>query len=250
MLKKVILCTVLLLIVSCASKKDEDEIDTRSADQLYEAGLLDLKNKNYKSASDLFSKVAYEFPYEDIASKAHVMEIYSYYLAADYDSMIPAIENYIKIFPASSDIPYVYYLQALAYYEQIDAPVRDQTTTFEAKDALEELLNRFPNSNYAKDARIKLDLVNDHLAAQEMDIGRYYLHSGNIISAINRFKVVVDKYQTSTHIQEALYRLVECYNFLGLKEESRKNAEVLGYNYPDSKWYKEAYKLVAKNDKN
>lgn len=246
LLKRSILTLACLALLSCASKKNEDEVDTRTATELYQAATAELKAKDYKEAADLFSKVAYEYPYDDLAPKAHVMEVYSYYVAGDYDSMLPAIDNFLKIFPASPDIAYIYYLRALAHYEQIDSPVRDQTETTEAKAALEELLSRFPDSEYAKDAKFKLDLVNDHLAAQEMDIGRYYLHTGNLISAINRFKIVVEQYQTTTHIQEALYRLVECYNFLGLKEEAVKNAEVLGYNYPESKWYKEAFKLVGK----
>jgi outer membrane protein assembly factor BamD len=241
-----ILISLLLLInVACSHKKNvEEPIDDRTPEQLYEAGLGELRAHNYKSAADLFTKVAYEFPYHDLASKAHIMEIYSYYAMGDYDNVIPAVDNYIKIFPASTDIPYVYYLRALSYYEQIDPPVRDQTMTFEAKSALEELIARFPDTSYAKDSKIKLDLVNDHLAAQEMIIGRFYLHSGELISAINRFKVVVNNYSTTTHIQEALYRLTEAYIFLGLINEAQQNAAVLGYNYPESSWYKKSYKLI------
>ncbi|MEI6188426.1 MAG: outer membrane protein assembly factor BamD [Alphaproteobacteria bacterium] len=243
----IIFSTLLLLTVSCAHKKNnEDPVDTRDAIQLYEDGLKEIEAKRYKAATESFSKIAYEFPYDDLAPKAHIMEIYSYYLMSDYDSLIPAVENYIKIFPASQDIPYVYYLRTLAYYEQIDAPVRDQTMTIEAKAALEDLIARFPNTPYAKDAKIKIDLVNDHLAGQEMIIGRYYLHAGDLISAINRFKVVVDTYPTTTHIQEALYRLTEAYLFLGVVDEAKKNASVLGYNYPNSIWYKDAYKLLQK----
>lgn len=249
MIQKILITALCLCFLSSCASKKEEEIDTRNAEQLYNDGLKEVKDKSYKAAAELFSKAAYEFPYEDLAPKAHIMEIYSYYLAADYDSMIPAIDNYLKIFPASSELDYVYYLRVLAYYEQIDAPVRDQTMTFEAKSAIEELLARFPDSKYAQDVKLKLDLVNDHLAAQEMDVARYYLHSGNIISAINRFKAVIDTYQTTTHIQEALYRLVECYNFLGLHDEALKNAQILGYNYPSSKWYKEAYALVDKYEK-
>jgi outer membrane protein assembly factor BamD len=244
----IIFSALLLLNISCAHKKsDEEQIDTRSAAELYEDGLNEIKDNHYKAASELFSKVAYEFPYDELAPKAHIMEIYSYYLMSDYDSIIPAVENYIKIFPASPDIPYVYYLRALAYYEQIDAPVRDQTMTVDAKAALDELITRFPNTSYAKDAKIKIDLVNDHLAGKEMIIGRYYLHAGDLISAINRFKTVVNEYPTTTHIQEALYRLTEAYLFLGLPKEAESNAAVLGYNYPNSHWYKDAYKLINAN---
>ncbi len=241
----IIFCLILLTSTACSHKKNQEEPeDTRTAEQIYKDGLQAMHDKNFKTSAELFSKVAYEFPYQDLASRAHIMEIYSYYATGDYDSVIIAVENYIKIFPASTDIPYVYYLRALACYEQIDSPTRDQSITIDAKEAFETLIARFPNTSYAKDGRIKLDLINDHLAAQEMIIGRYYLHSGNLISAINRFKIVVEKYATTTHIQEALYRLTEAYLFLGLFDEARNNAAVLGYNYPKSSWYKNAYKLI------
>jgi len=148
------------------------------------------------------------------------------------------------MYPASKDIPYVYYMKALSYYEQIDIPYRDQEMTVKAKEEFQTLLTTFPNSIYSKDGRIKLELIDDHLAAHEMIIGRFYMKTGDILAAIKRFRVVVERYQTTSHIEEALHRLVEGYTFLGLKKEAEANAAVLRHNYPASPWYKESYKVI------
>lgn len=236
-----------VFVVSCSSvKKNTIEIkqENVTAEQLYEQGKTALRNNDLKLAVKCFSRVAEEFPYHEWASKAEVMEIYTNYLMAEYDNVIIASEQFARMHPASPDLPYILYLKAMSYYEQIDIPYRDQEPTRKAKQAFLELIKRFPESEYAKDIKIKLDLVNDHLAAHEMIVGRYYLSNGSILAAINRFNNVVSNYNTTNHIQEALYRLTEAYIFLGLKKEAQRNAAVLGYNYPTSKWYKESYNII------
>lgn len=235
---------ILLLNQACASKAKEE--DSRPPEQLYSDAMSNMKKQNYKKSAELFSQIAYKYPYYKWAAKSQVMEIYSYYLLKEYDNAIATIEIFVKTHPAYHNISYVYYLKALSYYDQIDSPHRDQSVTAEAKRAFLDLIGRFPDSEYAKDAKVKLELIEDHLAAQEMIVGRYYLEKGNIVAAINRFKNVVDEYPTTSHIEEALYRLTEAYTFLGLKDEAQKYASVLGHNYPNSKWYKESYKLLEK----
>ena len=234
----------LQLICSCAHKDNEKE-EPKTAEELYREASLMLTKKEYKKSAELFSQVVYQYPYYEGASKAQLMEIYAYYLLKDYDSVIPAVENYIKMHPASPHIDYAYYIKSLSYYVQIDTPHRDQSITRDAKAAFIELRARFPKSEYAKDAKVKLELMDDHLAAQEMIIGRYYLKKGHILAAINRFKVILDKYSTTSHIEEALYRLTEAYIFLELQDEAKQYASVLGHNYPESKWYKESYQLLT-----
>ncbi len=237
------------LTIGCASKKAVEHTQDKSAAELYKEASLMLTKKEYKKSAELFAQVAYQYPYYEWAPKAQLMEIYSYYLLQDYDSVIPAVENYVKMHPAASDIDYAHYIKALSYYEQIDNPHRDQSYTHDSKAAFNELRTRFPNSEYAKDAKVKLEIIDEHLAAQEMIVGRYYLKKGKILAAINRFKVIVDKYSTTSHIEEALYRLAESYVFLELPQEAKQYAATLGHNYPQSKWYKESYYLLANNNK-
>ena len=156
-----------------------------------------------------------------------------------------ALDRFVKLHPGNKDTPYAYFLKALNYYEQITDVGRDQGITQKAREALNEVVRRYPESQYAKDAKIKLDLVLDHLAGKELEIGRYYLNRGKLIGAINRFKHVIDSYQTTTHTPEALHRLVEAYLALGIKEEAQKYAAVLGHNYPNHPWYEKSYRLIG-----
>ncbi|MEQ9115335.1 MAG: outer membrane protein assembly factor BamD [Rickettsiales bacterium] len=238
----------LFLMSSCqSSKKDVIEVDpTIKAEDLYNSGVVYLKKQELKKASEYFGRVAYEYPYHKLANKSEVMEIYVNYLMAEYENVFMGADEYIKMHPASDDIPYIMYLKALSNYEQIDVPYRDQEFTRKAKKSLLDLIKRFPKSKYAKDAKVKLDLVNDHLAAHEMVVGRYYQNNGKLLSAIKRFKNVIDKYDKTSHVQEALYRVSESYVFLDMKKEAKRNASVLGYNYPSSKWYKKSYNLLKK----
>ena len=245
-LRALTIAVALFFVVACGNKNVIPETGDRSRDAnaLYLEANNALQKKEYKRAVELFSKITYEFPYYSLASKAHIMEIYANYLLKDYDSVVFSAENYIKTHPVSSYISYAYYMKALAYYAQIALPQRDQSMTIKAKQAFTEVISRFPTSSYAKDAKAKLALINDHLAAHEMVIGRYYLNKQEMPAAIERFKNVIEKYSTTPQIEEALYRLVEIYLFLGMKDEAKKHAAVLGHNYPNSKWYKDSYQLL------
>ncbi len=244
-MKKILSILLLCICAACSSNKNKHvEIEQVSAEILYEKGEKDLEKGDYKDALKNFNRVAYEYPYHNLAAKAQVMEVYTNYLMGEYDLAVVVADQYVKLHPANSEVPYVLYLKALSYYNQIDIPYRDQENTYQAKKAFLHLMKRFPNSQYARDVKVKLELVNDHIAAHEMIVGRFYLSRGSILSAIKRFQKVVESYSRTSHIEEALYRLVESYNFLGLKDEARKNAAVLGHNYPASKWYRESYNIV------
>jgi outer membrane protein assembly factor BamD len=248
---RTVVVATLLFLVACSHKETSPVTMDRDKDAytLYKQANTALQQEEYKKAAELFAKVTYEFPYYSLANKAHIMEIYSNYLLKDYDSVIYSVENYIKTHPVSKYTPYTYYMKALAYYDQIELPQRDQSMTEDAKQAFTELISRFPTSSYVKDAKAKLALINDHLAAHEMVVGRYYLKKEEMPAAIERFKDVVSNYSTTSQVEEALYRLVEAYLFLGMTDEARKNAAVLGHNYPKSEWYKESYRLLKAPNK-
>jgi outer membrane protein assembly factor BamD len=172
------------------------------------------------------------------------MSAFSYYLARKYPEAVSSARRFLTIHPGNKEAPYAHYLVAMSHYQQMEDVTRDQRITQQAADAFGELVRRYPESRYAADARVKLDLINDHLAGKEMEIGRFYQRSGNWLAATNRFRTVIDKYQTTSHTPEALHRLVECYLALGIPVEARKAAVVLGANYPNSVWYHRAYRLI------
>ncbi len=232
-----------LLVAACAGT-DEPEYVERPVDELYNEAVDMLEAQEYKEASKLFDEVDRQHPYSPWATKAQVMAAYAHYQANQYDEAVAALDRFIELHPANPEVAYAYYLKGLCYYEQISDVGRDQEMTEEARKTFEELLTRFPNSPYARDARLKLDLTIDNLAGKEMEIGRFYLKRGYYLAAINRFKVVIDKYQTTTHTPEALHRLAEAYTAVGLNEEAQKVAAVLGYNYPGSEWYVDSYALL------
>ena len=175
------------------------------------------------------------------------MSAFSYYMATKYTDAISSAQRFLTIHPGNKDAPYANYLIAMSYYQQIEDVSRDQKITQQASDSFNELIRRYPASRYAADARLKLDLINDHLAGKEMEVGRFYQRQGNWLAASTRFREVVDKYQTTSHTPEALERLVESYLALGMKEEAFKSAAVLGKNYPGSEWYDRAYKLIQRH---
>lgn len=233
-----------LTFSGCKNKKGDDIIIP--ALDLYKQGLTFLDRGKPTEAAAEFDKIFFQHPGDDIAPQAELMNAYSLFLATQYDEAVDVLDTFIKLHPMNVDIAYAHYLKALSYYMQISNIYLDQSRTALAKSSFEEVIKRFPNTRYAVDSALKIDLVNDHLAGKEMEIGRGYLRQNNPSAAINRFQNVIEDYQTTSHTAEALYRLVVSYTALGLPEEAKKYAAVLGANYRDSHWYKYSYSLINK----
>ncbi|MGN7437956.1 MAG: outer membrane protein assembly factor BamD [Alcanivorax sp.] len=235
----------LLVLAGCSSSgKQEPPVETAEAETLYERASNAMKDERYVEATKYFEEVERQHPYSKWSTRAQLMAAYSSYLDQRYDEAIGSLNRYIQLHPGAEDIDYAYYLKAMCFYEQISDVRRDQNMTVQAVKALNTLIARFPNSEYARDAMLKRDLTLDHLAGKEMEIGRYYLNRGHVNAAINRFRSVVANFQTTSHVAEALHRLVEAYLTLGLKGEAYQVAAVLGHNYPGSKWYERSYMLL------
>lgn len=232
------------MLSGCSSNDTIREEQTQDVGALYNDATRALADGRYREASRLFEEVERQHPYSEWATQAQLMSAYSYYEGESYDEAIIALDRFIELHPGYKDIDYAYYLKALSFYDQISDVRRDQGLTEDAMQSFDALIRRFPDSKYARDAALKKDLTRDHLAGKEMEIGRYYLNRNHINAAINRFRAVVQNYQTTTHAAEALYRLVEAYLTLGLNEEATKIAAVLGYNYPGSVWYERSFALL------
>jgi outer membrane protein assembly factor BamD len=244
------LAALLPLLGGCGgSKSDADKASATVApvEDLYNNGIDALNSHRYDSATDQFNLVEQNYPYSTWAVNAQLMQGYTQYLRNNYTEAIAQLDRFIQLHPAHRDVAYAYYLRALCYYEQIADIQRDQRGTQDAMDALQQVVNRFPDSAYARDARLKIDLCRDHLAGKEMEIGRWYERQHLYEAAIGRFQRVVDDFQTTNHVPEALHRLTEIYLILGLKDQARKTAAVLGYNYPGSGWYEDSYNDLFDN---
>jgi outer membrane protein assembly factor BamD len=243
----ILACAAAVPLAGCATTKNKADTAyvARDVSSLYDAAQRTMQQGNYEQAAKLFDEVERQHPYSTWATQSQLMSAYSYYLIDSYDDAIPALERFIDLHPGNRGAAYAYYLRALCYYEQIADVSRDQGNTEEAQRALSDVIARFPNTPYARDATLKLDLVRDHLAGKEMAVGRYYMQRGQYLAAINRFKNVIDQYQTTTHVPEALERLTESYVALGVYAEAERTASVLGYNYPGSDWYQDAYNLLT-----
>jgi outer membrane protein assembly factor BamD len=242
--------TAMLLTAGCGGRgnnKRDTAYVARDVDTLYRAAKDRLDRGDTKIAAELFDEVERQHPYSPWARRAQLMSAFSYYAARDYAKGIQAANRFLSIHPGNRDAPYAYYLIAVSYYEQMSDVSRDQKTTQQALSALNDVVRRYPNTRYASDARLKIDLVNDHLAGKEMTIGRSYQRSGRWLAATLRFRNVIDTYQTTSHTPEALYRLVESYLSLGIPDEARRSAAVLGANYPGSEWYDKAYALINRH---
>jgi outer membrane protein assembly factor BamD len=225
--------------------KDDDLIPDTPADKLYNEGLFLLNNRqDYKEAAKKFDEVDRQNPYSDWARKALLMSAYSYYQDKQYTECINSAQRYVTLHPGSPDAAYAQYLIGSSYYDQILDVSRDQARADKAISALEEVSRKYPESEYATAAKKKIDMARDQLAGKEMEVGRFYMNKRDFIGAINRFKVVVTQYQTTRHVEEALERLTEAYVALGIIDEAQTAAAVLGHNFPDSTWYKDAYQLV------
>nr|WP_240775365.1 MULTISPECIES: outer membrane protein assembly factor BamD [Neokomagataea] len=214
---------------------------TADAETLYNYGIDALHSGRYQLASGEFELLQQNYPYSGFTGNAELMEGYSYYLQGEYALSVQQLERYLQLHPTSPDAAYAFYLRALCYYEQIADVQRDQQGTVEALNALEEVVTRFPQTSYARDAQLKIDLCRDHLAGKEMLVGRWYQEQRNYEAALTRYQRVVQDFQTTNHTAEALERLVEVYLALGLTGQAQQTASVLGYNYPDSAWYHDAY---------
>ena len=217
----------------------------RPVEQIYNDAWAQIQEENWVAAGQQFDEVERQHPYSIWARRAMLMSAYCYYKANKYEDAIQATASFIQLHPGNKDVPYAYYLKAISLYEQIADVNRDQKKTDEALAALQDLVQRYPGTEYARDARLKIDLTRDHLAGKEMTVGRFYLRTGNTLAAISRFRAVIDKYQTTTHAPEALERLTEAYLTLGIVDEAQTAAAVLGYNYPGSPWYQDAYTLLT-----
>jgi len=235
------------LMGGCAVGVEKEVYVEEPVEDLYNSAIDLMLEGKFRTSTTKFDEVERQHPYSVWATKAQLMAAYAYYQANRYDEGIVALDRFIQLHPANKDISYAYYLKALSYYEQISDVSRDQKMTQLALTSLRELTSRYPNSKYSRDAKLKLDLTYDHLAGKEMQIGRYYHTQRQYLAAINRFKVVVEKYQTTTHVPEALHRMTEGYYALGLSGEARKAAAVLGHNYPGSDWYIDSYAMMEKN---
>ena len=219
-------------------------------ESLYLAAKDRLDAGDAKTAGALFDEVERQHPYSPWARRAQLMSAFSYYAARDYTKAEGAAQRFLSIHPGNRDAAYAYYLIAMCYYEQISDVSRDQKDSKQTLAALNDIVRRYPDTRYAADARLKIDLVVDHLAGKEMDIGRFYERSGKWLAADIRFRNVIENYQTTSHAPEALFRLVETNLALGLQDEAQKYAAVLGANYPGSEWYQKAYKLMRKDAPN
>ena len=244
------LAPVLLLVGGCSMLNgmfgDKDPIlPDEPADRLYNEGVYLLnEKKDFKESAKKFEEVDRQHPYSEWARKSLIMSAFAYYEAGSYDESINAAKRYITLHPGSSDAAYAQYLIGASYFDQIPDVTRDQTRTERAIAALEEVTRKFPNTEYSDSARKKIEVARDQLAAKEMNVGRWYQEKKDFTGAINRFKVVVTQYQRTRHVEEALARLAECYMTLGIVLEAQTAAAVLGHNFPDSSWYKDAYRLV------
>ena len=213
---------------------------------LYQAALSDMDAQRYATAIKSLEKLSRQHPYSEYNEKAKLMEVYANYRIGRFDEAILAADRYLALYPSSKEVPYVLWLKGTSYFGQIRDITRDQQISQNAIDTYNLLIANYPDSQYAKDAKEKMVISVDQLAGKEMSVGRYYLGNGQYAAAINRFRVVTEQYQTSTHIEEALYRLTEANLALGLLAEARTAAAVLGHNYPTSSWYKQAFELLQK----
>ncbi|MBW4089832.1 MAG: outer membrane protein assembly factor BamD [Proteobacteria bacterium] len=243
---RAVCCAAFLLLLSGCGGSDTPKagapgIPPAPVDVLYNHGIDALNAQRYQTAGDQFTSVEENYPYSEWATKAQLMLGYSQYLQQNYTGALDTIDRYIELHPASRDIAYAYYLRALCYYEQIEDVERDQDNTLKAIAALRQVVDRFPGTAYARDARLKIDLARDHLAGHELAIGLFYEHQHLYEAAIGRYQRVVEDFQTTNHVAEALHRLVEVYLRLGMRAQALRSAAVLGYNYPGSSWYADTY---------
>lgn len=225
--------------------EQEAPLESFTADEIYKRGEAELANGDVDDAVRLFGEVERLYPYSEWAKRALIMQAFAYHADREYEQSRAAAQRFLDFYPADEDTPYAQYLLAISYYDQIDQVGRDQGLTFQALQALRTVIERYPDSEYARSSILKFDLAFDHLAGKEMEIGRYYLKRGHYAAGINRFRVVVEEFQTTTHTPEALHRLVESYLSLGLTDEAQTAAAILGFNYQSNEFYQDSFELLA-----
>lgn len=241
---KLTVLAAFVVLSGCSSITEEEHFANTPVETLYIEAKNYLDEGSLTKAAAAFAEVERQHPYSSWALKAQLMAAYAQYLGKKYDESIEGFKTFIMLHPGHEHVGYAYYMIGLCYYEQMPTVQRDQEVTLNAQQAFEEVCRRFPQSAFGKDARFKLDLIDDHLAGKEMDIGRYYLQKKSYLAAVNRFKIVVERHQRTSHITEALHRLVECYLGLGVLDQAKASAAVLGHNYPGSTWYADSYQLL------
>jgi outer membrane protein assembly factor BamD len=242
------LALIIFLMANCGGAKKDSTLDENISDkQLYDQSTKEVKAENYKKAVKTLTKLENEYPASEHYSDALVLKAYSYYSDDNYTDAILTVDDFLHQFPIDKNASYMYYIKGMSNYNQMMDVGRDQQFAIDAKKDFEMLINLFPNTKYANDAKWKVEYIDNTLAGKEMDIGRFYLRVYKPISSVSRFKNVIEKYQTSIFTPEALYRLVEVYYILGVKDEATRYASVLGYNYPSSIWYRKSYDILLKN---
>lgn len=242
------LCVAIMAVSACSSKDNEDTYVARDVEVIYNLAQDNLKKGRYKLAAVAFDEVERQHPYSVWARRAQLMSAYAHYMSNDYDESILAAQRFLQLHPGNRSAPYAYYLIAICHYERISDVGRDQEETDSARKALMEVMRRFPESEYARDAKLKLDLTMDHLAGKDMEVGRFYMKRQEYLAAVIRFRSVIERYQSTSHTPEALHRLVESYLALGIEDEAKMAAAVLGHNYAGSKWYRYSYSLLTDGD--
>ncbi len=241
----VLIISALSLGLAACGSSEPKAMPDRPAEDMFNEAMSLMDGGAPADAVKLFDEVDRQHPYSVWATKAQLLNAYAYYEMNRYDEAIAALDRFISLHPGSKDVAYAYYLKALSYYERIPDVTRDQSLTNRALNALQEVVRRFPDSKYARDARLKIDLAYDNLAGKEMEVGRYYQKRNQPQAAITRYRTVVEKYQTTAHVPEALHRLTECYLEVGLTQEAQAAAAVLGHNFPGSEWYQDSYSLMT-----
>ncbi len=235
---------ILFLSIGCGESKKQAEYIELPVERLYNTAIDKALTGDFRAAAPMFDEVERQHPYSVWATQAQLMAAYALYQSNQYDEAVNALNRFIHLNPGNQNIDYAYYLKGLSFYERIVDVGRDQKITKDALDIFTEVIKRFPKSKYARDARLKIDLARNHLAGKEMEIGRFYLFRGQYIAAINRFKNVIEKFDTTAQIPEALHRLTEAYLSIGLEDEAYRTAAILGHNYPGSEWYQDSYALI------
>ena len=238
---------LVVLVAGCGGRMQKEPIEAKTAEEIFKLGELELETgKRPKDALVYFQEVERLYPYTEYAKRALIMQAFTHHKAKEYPEARDAAQRFLDLYPGDEDAPYALYLMALSYYDQIDDVGRDQGITFQALVGMRDVIEEYPDSEYARSAMLKFDLAFDHLAAKEMEIGRYYLKRRHFAAALNRFRVVVEQYQTTTHTPEALYRLIECYLSLGITDEAQTAGAILGYNFQSTDWYQDAHALLTR----